>query len=369
MKLTTKFLYISLLFLFSCIRQPIEPIPQPNANIDTSYQTIGLYVLNEGLFNMNNSTLTYFDFATKTAHTDFFNTKNGRKLGDTGNDIAIYGKKMYIVVNASSQIEVLDAYTAISIKQIPIFNGNKPRQPRSIAFYKSKALVCSFDGTVAVIDTATLLVENYINVGRNPDGIAVVGNKLYVSNSGGLDFPNYDNTVSVIDLKTQTEIKRIKVQINPYTLNADKYGDLYVVSRGNYNDVPMCLQIIDTQADTLKYTFPNLEVLNFTICGDSAYLYYFDFMNGTSGKIMILDVLNETILSTNFIADGTNLSTPYGIAVDKISGDVFITNAKGFVNKGEVFCFDKQGKKKYSFQTGLNPAKMCFLYKMNIQTN
>lgn len=358
---------LTLSLFYACEKEPVEP-PKPFVTIDTTYSNVGIYVLNEGLFNMNNSTLTYYGFSNNTPVTDFFDIQNGRKLGDTGNDIAIYGNKMYIIVNVSCQLEVVDPFTGMSIKQIPFFNGIKPRQPRYIAFHKAKAFVCSFDGTVAVIDTATLVIEKLINVGRNPDGIAVANNKVYVSNSGGLDYPNYDNTVSVIDANSLTEIKKIPVRINPYIIVPDKYGDLYVVSRGNYGNIKMCLQIIDSQTDELKYTFPDLEVLNLAINGDTAYVYYYDFMTGSGSKIMTINVKDETIISQNFITDATVVETAYGIAVDKLSGDVFVTDAHGFVNTGNVICFSNSGKKKYSFTAGLNPGHIAFLNKTKIDT-
>jgi len=363
---------LALLFITqSCKKDPIEPVVDPpvvKPVTDTTYTTKGLYVLNEGLFNMNNSTLTYYSFADSVPQTDYFNLQNGRKLGDTGNDIAIYGNKMYIIVNVSSQLEVVNPFTGKSIKQIPFFNGDKPRQPRYIAFNKNKAFVCSFDGTVAVIDTATLEIEKYITVGRNPDGIAVANNKVYVSNSGGLDYPNYDNTVSVIDVATLVETKKITVRINPYIIVPDKYGDLYVISRGNYGDVKMCLQIIDSKTDELKYTFPGFEALNLAINGDTAYVYYYDFMTGSGSKIMLINVKNETIIRDNFITDGTVIETAYGITVDKQSGNVFITDAHGFVHTGNVVCFSKEGKKKYSFKAGLNPGHIAFLNETKIDT-
>ena len=365
---------ISLMFLLSFVFILLGCKKEPNApnlkkiNIDTSLVTTGIYVLNEGLMNMNNASLTYYSFNDSIPQTDYFNRVNGRKLGDTGNDMAVYGNRLYIVMCISSQLEVIELSSGKSIKRIPIFNGDKARQPRRIAFYKNKALVCSFDGTVAIIDTGSLEIEKYITVGRNPDAIAVVNNKAYVSNSGGLDAPNYDNTVSVIDLQYFVETKKINVQINPYNMASDDYGDLYVISRGDYDKKKMCLQIIDTKFDELKYTFPDFEALNLVINGDTAYVYYFDFSTGSGSKILLLNVKTETMINDNFINDGTKIQTAFGISVDKISTDVFITDAKGFVNTGEVICFGNNGHKKYSFKAGLNPGKVAFLNSLKIDT-
>lgn len=159
-------------------------------------ETQGIYILCEGLFNMNNSSLSYYDFqqgAMKSfqdpdkrgndkTNFDFFKMMNHRKLGDTANDLQKYGSKIYCAVNVSSQIEVLNAWSGVSFKQIPLFNENNiARQPRFFAFHKNKAYVCNFDGTVARIDTTSLTVEKVIKVGRNPDGICVANGKLYVA--------------------------------------------------------------------------------------------------------------------------------------------------------------------------------------------
>jgi len=343
-----------------------EPVINPVLKADTTYNIKGLYVLNQGLMDYNNSTLTYLSFTDTMAITDYFNMQNGVKLGDTGNDMAIYGNKMYIVVEVSSQVDVVNPFNGKIIKQIPFLNGVQPRVPQNITFSGSRAFVCSFDGTVAVIDTATLTIIKYITVGSNPDGIAVANNKVYVSNSGGLNFPNYDSTISVIDIPTLTVIKQITVRINPSTIVPDAYGDLYVISIGNYSNINMCLQIIDSQTDELKYTFPGLQALNLTISGDTAYVYYYDYNTSSGSQIMLVNVKNETVISNNFITDGTVINTIYGITVDKQSNNVYVCDARGFVNTGDVVCFNKQGQKKYSFKAGLNPCKIAFLSETNI---
>jgi hypothetical protein len=46
--------------------------------------------------------------------------------------------------------------------------------------------------------------------------------------------------------------------------------------------------------------------------------------------------------------------------VNPLNGDVYITDAGTYTANGDVYCFDSQGKKKFSFEAGLCPASMVF---------
>lgn len=342
--------------LFSSCRKDNDNNPE---NVDITPVRKGLYVLNEGSFNANNSTLTYYDYDTKLSIADQFKTANNRGLGDTGNDAQVYGSKLYIVVNVSSTLEVVDAKTAKSIKQIEFKNNGLARQPRAIVFNKNKAFISSYDGTVAVLDTATLAIEKYITVGRNPEKMAIANGKLYVANGGGLDYPDVDHTISVIDLTTLTETKKIEVTLNPFAVAADQYGDIYVLSYGVTYPVVVAspaMTIIDSKTDLVTKKFDNLSAGDIAINGDYAYLTDY------SG-VQLFNVKTEAIEKASFITDGTKITSPYSVTVDAITGEVFITDAKDYSTNGEVFCFDKNGTKKYSLTTGINPGGVAFINK------
>jgi DNA-binding beta-propeller fold protein YncE len=296
----------------------------------------------------------------KKTYDDIFLLQNKRGLGDIPVDLKIYGSKMYCVVNGSNTVEVMDATTAISIRQISLTADNGiGRQPRQITFHKNKAYVCSFDGTVVRIDTTSLAVEAIVECGRNPDGICVANNKLYVSNSGGLDYPNYDNTISVIDIESFSEIKRITVVINPGKILADSEDDVYVVSRGNYGDIPYTFQRIDSRTDEVVQVFDHLNTLNFTICNDTAYLYSYDF-SGNSW-IKSFDCKTEQVIRESFISDETVINIPYGINVNPLNGDVYITDACNYIVQGDVYCFDRNGKQKFKVaDVGFSPSITVF---------
>jgi YVTN family beta-propeller protein len=356
MRSILKSVYLFCLIALFAACDDMKDAPAPIDLPFTPGETGKMYVLSEGLFNMNNSTLSLLNFNNRSINSDFFLYQNNRGLGDTGNDMKAYGSKLWIVVNVSSQVEVMDLNSGISIKRIPFFNPNNvARQPRYITFSGNKAYVCSFDGTVARIDTTTMAIEAVTTVGRNPDGITVANGKLYVSNSGGLDMPNYDNTVSVVDLNTFTETKKIEAGINPYKLEADSNGDVYVVSRGNNGNIKAKLVRIDSKTDEVAETFDNLPTINFTIHNDTAYLYNYDFANDTYW-IKTFDCKTKQVISNNFISDGTVLERPFGIYVHPTNGNVYLTDARNYTTKGDLFCFDRKGKLLYKIESvGLNP--------------
>ncbi len=351
-KINYLFLAFTFVTLFaSCRKDKQDPISSPQLTAERK----GLFVLCEGSFNGNNSSLTYYDYDSKILTQDQFAKVNNRGLGDTGNDIKVYGSKMYIIVNVSSTIEVVNAKTAASIKNIKMDDAGKDRQPRYIVFNKNKAFISSYDGTVAVMDTTSLTIEKYITVGRNPEQMAIANGKLYVANSGGLDFNNPDKTVSVIDLNTLTEIKKITVVVNPRGVAADQYGDVYVLSSGNYTDINASMAIIDSKTDLVKKQ-NDFDGGSMIIKDDFAYISTYD-------HVKVYNVKTETIEKEDFITDGTTITSPYGVAVDNLTGEVFITDAKNYISNGEVFCFDKDGHKKYSIATGINPNNVVFINK------
>ena len=362
-----------LLCLFSCDDKIVW---NDGGETPTDEETSGMYILCEGLFNMNNSTISYYNFTKgemlsfqdpdkkgndKTSY-DFFKMRNGRKLGDTANDLKRYGSQLWCVVNVSSQLEVMDVNTGKSLKQIPLFDeSGVGREPRYLAFYQDKAYVCNFDGTVARIDTTTFTVEAYVKVGRNPDGICVANHKLYVSNSGGLNQNNPDNTVSVIDINSFEEIKKIEVRNNLGTIHADTSGNVYVVSREKFNyetnDYDCRLHRIDSETDRVVKTYDE-PIMNFTISGYKAYMYSY---NSQKEAIQVMDTRTGQITDDNFIKDGTGITRVYNITVNPVNGDVYICDAQNYVINGSVLCFDQYGKHKFTLDAkGINPNSIVF---------
>ncbi len=312
----------------------------------------GAYILSEGNFGQNNSKLGFFTIATGTFAGDFLVQQNpgSTGLGDTGNDMVVYGSKLYVIVNNSNNVKVLNAADGKFLKDISI------DQPRFAAGTNGKIYVSSYDGTVKSIDTTALSVSGSVAVGPNPEGIAVSNNNLYVAISGGFN-PVFDSTVSVVSLATFTEVKKIKVGSNPYCVAADNAGNVYVGCTGNYFDINPSLVKINAGTNTViksaDTTVGRFITYNNQLLVTGGYL-------GTA-KVRLLNTTD--FAATNFVTDGTAITNPYSVNVNEDNGDVYVTDAKNYSISGEVFRFDKTGKKISSFTTspGVSPNKVVFV--------
>jgi len=339
---------ITLTFLFSCSKDntPAPPPVPPKV-------TTGVFVLNQGLYGMNNTTLTYYDFASGTQTTDYFKNVNCFGLGDTGSDFIIYGGKMYIVMNVSGYVAVANSITARFIDTISFKNAGVNRGPENIAAAAGQVFVSSTDGTVAVIDTSSLVVTKYIKVGSNPAQMVVTGDNLYVSNTGAFGV-SYDSTVSVIPLNSLTETGRIVVGINPGSITTDNIGNIYVTCTGDYKAVKPRLVKVNLNAGTIQSvdsTFGTILYYNSNIYTTGGYL--------GAANVGILNAASLSSVRSSFITDGTTIQNPYGLDIDPATGDVYVGDAKDYSSSGEVVCFDKTGKNKFSFSVspGISPFK------------
>ena len=327
------------------------------------YGTAEMYILSEGLFNLNNSTLARYSFETNACMPDYFRTMNRRGLGDTANDMGIYGGKLYVVVNVSSTVEVIDLHTGLSVGQVPfVAEDGSSRQPHAVAFDRGKAYVCSYDGTVARIDTASLQVEALAEVGRNPEDLCVQDGKLYVSNSGGLDWEGIgvDRTVSVVDLDAFREVKQIEVGPNPGKILAGQAHTVWVATYGeNIEEGDYYLVKINAQTDVVEAVYDE-PVMDFAIDYNLAYLYNYDYQTNQS-SFKVFDLASGKVVREQFITDGTKIERPYAIAVNPYSSNVYITEAYNYQVEGDLLCFTPEGKLMFRLNgVGLNPNTVLF---------
>lgn len=336
----------------------------------------GFYLLNEGNMGNNKSTLDYFDYGEGVYYKNIYAERNPnvvKELGDVGNDLLIYGDKMFAVINCSHKVEVMRAKDATRIAKIDIPNCRYAVGKEGYVYVSSYVGPVQIDptapkGAVFKVDTLTMKVVGSVEVGYQPEEMTIIGNRLYVANSGGYRVPYYDNTISVIDLDEfrLCDVIVLDKTANFHRIDHDSQGRLWLSSRGNYyGDFNSDLYVIDPKSKQIVKDM-NLAVSDMWVDGDMAYVISTEW-SYVSGENTVsyakIDMTSMSVVDKSLIKDGTDkkIKVPYGIAVNPITKDFYVTDAKSYVVSGTLYCFDKEGMLKWSKTAGQIPAHFAFL--------
>ena len=321
----------------------------------------GYFVLNSGNINVNNSNISVFNVNNKELTLNAFYQSNEKYLGDLGQDILVAGDEIYISVSNSRRIFVTDSQLKIK-KEITFgMGGNDAFQPRYLCSYQGKIYVTYYEGYLGRIDPAEDYKVECTKVGEYPEGLDCCSGKAYVANSGGMNYPDYDKTLSVVDLGTFKETAKIQVNTNPEFVKANDQGSLiFVSSKGNYADIPGMLQVVSTSDNTVKDLGFNNLIWMAKGPGNKIYLLsggYDQNWNPLPGKVSTLDASQPSAAAKEFVKDGVDFPMAYSLSVTN-DGYVFV-GSSDYVNNGDVHVIGPDGKYVCKFDSnGLNPIKV-----------
>lgn len=377
----------------SCMnsKPPVGVLPEPG-------ELGRLYILNEGGMGMNNSSIDFYDFADGTYVTDAFPAANpdvALGLGDTGNDLAVYGGKLWAVMNGSDLVEVMDASTIEHIRAIDV------PACRDIAFSGSYAYVTSWAGNVSDdgdrtgmvyrIDINNLSIAGTVEVGYQPEDIAVLDGKIYVANSGGMT-DGYDNRLSIIDEESFSLERAVEIAANICDIAPDAYGRLWISSPGDYYSIHSGIYVYDIASGTvlkpesgvalqsgagsvLQESGSNIlpewinDIRVSSMYSTGSHLWVlgneneWDYTAG-AGKYCLytIDCQALTMTRTELSRTGAeSISNPYGIWVSPDEKTIAITDAASYTEPGYILFLDANLNLVSSFQTGFFPGHFATL--------
>ena len=352
-----------------------------DAAVNASAEPSGIYLVNQGNQGSNKARLDFLNFHNGFYIRDVFTEYNPevvKGLGDIGNDVQVYKGKVFVVVNGSHKVEIMDAYSMKRLAQVDVPNC------RFIAFDGNSAYVTSYvakdeeslktqKGALYCIDLDTYKVTGQVTVGYQPEQLVIRDGKAYVANSGGF-YANsgvigakYDNTVSVVDLKSMKVEYDIEVAVNLELMLVDSEGTIWVSSRGNYSDVSSTLNYLVKKGD--KYELGgsvNVPVSSMALAGDKIYVIGSTYTPPTWALTTTYNIVNaktRKLESGSFITDGTesDITTAFTVTVNPGNGDIYVTDAKDYVSSGTLHCYTGSGKHKWSVHTGDIPGRIAFL--------
>lgn len=320
----------------------------------------GVYILNNGSWGQNNASVTAYNLTSKEVSGSAFLAANGVQPGDLLQDGLRDGNNIWLAVYASQLIFLTDENLKIKAS----ITANNPEDasaklsPRYMIKAEGKIYVTYYEGYVGEIEGSA--VSRIVKVGPNPEGIAYAKGKLYVANSGGMNYPSYDNTLSVIDCKSFKEIEKITVNTNPCKVVASSNGNwIYVSSLGNYADVPGGLEAVNTSNNTVS-KLDYQDIIDITHLNGIMYLIsspYDENWNRKPAQILSHDMENNKALGEISIG----MSIEKSCSISAISPNTIFIGTSDYVNTGDAYVFSINDGKFNStdkFDTqGLNPIK------------
>lgn len=332
----------------------------------------GVYVFNQGNQPSGiGGSLSFLDPSIASCYNEVFQLVNGRGLGSTVQDGIVLGDNMYIAVNESNTVEVVNKNTVQSVAQIPtpVDLGG----PRDVVTDGEYVYASMYGGYVVRINPETNQIDNTVQVGPNPEEMAVLGDYLYVVNSDGMNWPPANCSVSKVSLNDFTEVKKIQVGNNPNKIVAHAAsGKLFVACWGDFYTNPNSLWTIDADTDEAL----NLEVPVTFMCisGDVLYTIYNSYNGPESIQYIAYNAVDNSLMNDAFIpmdkiSEGftTNVvDDPQNILVNPADGHIFIISyvddqANAYTLPAYIFEYNAEGCALHRYDVGVGAANMLVL--------
>jgi YVTN family beta-propeller protein len=295
----------------------------------------GAFVVNEGQWSKSNASVSYLASASGSVEKNLFSAANGKGkvLGDLLMDLDVVGDEVYMILNASNNIQVVEKSNFEWLATIEGLSN-----PRYALSYNGKLYVSQWGigvlGSVAVIDLETKEVEETIEVGAGPEGLMVHNGQIWVANSGGY---GRGNSVMVIDPSANLVAHTIEVGDGPQQLVADANGAVWAVCYGyvSYNwdppynileETASQLVRINTESKTVDKTI-TIHAMehpsSLEISPDGQTLY-------VGGGYTYHGIYAVSITSDGYPAEPLSEGFYYGFSVNPANGDIYGCQAPTF---------------------------------------
>lgn len=349
------FLSFILIFFSGCKEEPvITPVPEISEE--------GIFLVNEGNFTFGNGSLSYLDLGENKIYNQVFFNVNGFPLGDVPQSLFLKGDSLFIVVNNSGKIVVMDIN---DFKHINTIDGLV--SPRYILPTKGKEAYVSdlYNNNITVIDLETLQKTSTIDIGHSSETMLLHEGYAYVTGW------TYGESIYKIDINTNQLAGKLEVGVQPNSLVTDRNNDLWVLCDGGFQGSPHAwdfagLYQIDLTTFTVKKTIRfdhkdyNPKALKINADKDTLFFLSAAYGGPSSVEAGIFKMgINETTIPVRpFIKERGGFFYNFGIS--PVGEDIYVSDALDYTRAGWLWRFTRNGTVRDSFRVDIIPGEMLF---------
>ncbi len=341
-------IFIKMLFfmgiwtILSCEKTP------SNQTEDYTFEE-GIWLVNEGNFNSGLGSISYINTNADTIMEQVFERVNGRKLGDVVQSLYVEDDRLYIVVNNSQKIEVVNRRDFKSVGTISGLHS-----PRYIEQWGSndELVVSNFRSPwLQIINRTSLVVVDSIAIATaNPatcwtEQLLRINDELWIANMK-------DGQIQIVEAGSES-IDSIAVAFDPGSMVMDKNGAVWVLSSGGLCpicEMPTLVKIdANTKSVVATYLFEDEGSPSSLVVDERGeYLYYL-----YQGGIYKMSINDMTLASTPLaVLEGRNL---YRLSFAE--GKLWVSDAVNFLQQGSLLQIDvESGEVLKVYEGGFIPS-------------
>lgn len=313
----------------------------------------GLIVLNEGGFQRGNASMGFVPeeafgpeaLEGANAQHGLFQERNGFLLGDIGHSMKQIGEYLYVVVNNSGIIRVLEPESFQQVAQIEGFTSPRYIEPIT----ETKAYVSDlYSNKISIVDLNKREITGSIPLRGMSEKMLVYRKEVYVAN-------NKNPHVFVIDIETDSITDSINIGGFCNELHLYKAQVAAVRNTKTVEDNTGAIVVINTLSHSLstitEFEYDDKMWYNRSFAVDnSIYLLagasVFHFESGLMTKLF-----------------ETTQVTGNGIYVWQDA--IWISNAKDYQQKGALEQYSMDGELLSTSATGIIPGQVMYFEKSN----
>ncbi|PKP48803.1 MAG: cell surface protein [Bacteroidetes bacterium HGW-Bacteroidetes-12] len=335
------FLFV-VFILFSCSKEEIGPQCKNcvgNPIIPNSDKKI--LIVNEGNFGFGNASLSVYNPTTKELTNSVFQQANNFPLGDVAQSATLINNTIYVVVNNSSKIEVINKTNFTSIATLTGLIS-----PRYILqINNTKAYVSNlFSNQIQLINLSNNTIIGSISTPSNwTEEMLLFNDTAYIC-----DVSN--NQILLINTNSDAVITSVSTGEQPLSLVKDKNNKLWILCDGGINSsLPQLIKFNPQTRQTEQvFTFNSINESPSEIEIDSAGEHIY-FINNHIYKMNINDA---QLPATSWVSNNNHIF--YGLKIDQTTNDIYVSDAKDFVQNSTVFRYSQNGQLLHQFNAGIN---------------
>ena len=211
------------------------------------------------------------------------------------------------------------------------------------------------ESKIIVLDLETMQVTKTLETPSRPEAIMAIDEMIYVANSA-------TNLITIYDPVSNTLQDSIVVNNGPTQFVLDKNMDLWVVSTGAYISGGALEQIDVSNGEVIKTidisgTFPNGRL---AINGGGDMLFFMGEKWAMDFSYTENNVFKASIDRPESYSEIIAERNLYGLGVDPVHDEVYISDAVYFQGNGMVYTYDFSGNKLDEYGVGRGPRDFVF---------